>query len=460
MSVYSRLTESWVQPDKVALSFGIDVRYGELRFRIAEREAQLAARGVAPGHVVAIQLPRSLELLETFLAVLKMGAVALPMNTAYTASETRFIIRDSGAVLHLCDGASQPLPTPKTLPSDVAVLCYTSGTTGRPKGAMLTHDNLAACIGGLHQAWQWSPQDVLVHALPLYHVHGLFVAQLGALWAGATTYLMRRFDAASTLRAMVDRRATIFMGVPTFYRRFLKLPESAVDLDLSAMRLFTSGSAPLPAEVHQAFRDRFGHRILERYGMTEVGIVLSNPVNGERRPGAVGFPLPGVLARVVDAETDDVLPPDGIGEIQIGGPSVFAGYLGLPDKTDQALTTDRWMRTGDLGLVDDDGYFHVVGRAKDLVISGGLNIYPREIETVLLQHPAVDEAAVVGIADPDWGEIVVALLVGDATQADALQSWTRQRLAGYKCPKQIRWAEALPRNAMAKVQKNRIREQW
>jgi phosphoserine phosphatase/GNAT superfamily N-acetyltransferase len=343
----------------------------------------------------------------------------------------------------------------------VAVIAYTSGTTGRPKGALLTHDNLAATVCTLHDAWRWSASDVLFHALPLFHIHGLFVAQYGALWAGASTLWTDRFDAAEALRTLERRGCTVFMGVPTFYQRFLDLgPEHRADL--SRMRLFTCGSAALPAATHRAFHERFGHRILERYGMTEAGIVLSNPYEGERRPGAVGHPLPGVQARIVDPSTREVVVGGEVGELQIRGPSVFAGYLGQPERTAEAMI-DGFLCTGDLGRLDAEGYVHLVGRSRDVVITGGLNVYPSEVESALVEHPDILEAAVVGVRDPDLGERPVASLVmrdGASIDGTSLDAFLSDKLATYKRPRDVRLLPTLPRNAMGKVQKAVLERDW
>ncbi|MCB9780640.1 MAG: AMP-binding protein [Alphaproteobacteria bacterium] len=461
------------------------VRYAELDVRVRRAAAWLRSRGVGHGDVVALQQPRSLAFLELHLACLALGACSLTLNDAYPAAEVAFYLADARprlAVLVAVDGAAglpvdvvpaadvragidaaEPLPMaflPEPGDDVLACLLYTSGTTGRPKGAMISHRNLRATVNALHLAWRWSRADHLLHALPLFHVHGLFAAQHGALWAGATATWLSRFDADVVLQTIADRRITVFMGVPTFHHRLLALPPR--DADLSSLRLVTSGSAPLPAADHVAFRERFGVDILERYGMTEVGLVLSNPYDGERRPGAVGFPVPGVSARITDPTTGEELPPGEVGEIRIHGDSVISGYLNLPEQSAAAIE-DGWMHTGDLGFVDDDGYFHVVGRQKDMVISGGLNVYPSEVEAVLRDQPGVAEVAVVGIPDDDLGERVVALVVpqpGGGVDAAALIAACRERLAPYKCPKELRVAGELPRNAMGKVQKQRIRSEW
>ena len=456
--------------------------YGELAAQIDQARGWLKQRALGPGDTLALQLPRHPALLTLALAALSEGIVLLPLNPAYTPRELRFALQDSGAKravllqesfqalseappcplepagtlamsLKYAPPAKQPAPTwPASTP---ALLLYTSGTTGRPKGALSSHGNLQASVEALHQAWAWGPNDVQLHALPLFHVHGLVVAQLVALWAGAQTLWLPKFEADAVWTAIPEHGVSVFMGVPTFHHRLL---QSSVQVDLSSMRLFTSGSAPLPASVHAAFEQRTGLRILERYGMSEVGIVLSNPYQGERRAGTVGRPLPGIQAKITDLESGQELGPDQIGEIRIAGPSVMLGYLGLPEQT-QAAIGDGWMHTGDLGKVSADGYFSIVGRAGDMVISGGLNVYPREVESVLLEHPGVQEVAIVGVPHPEWGEQVVGLFVGEAEPA-ALLSWAKEQLAGFKCPKELRAVQALPRNAMGKVQKGVIREQW
>ncbi len=348
-----------------------------------------------------------------------------------------------------------------SLPSinDTAVIIYTSGTTGRPKGAEITHGNLISNLQSLHEAWDWQPDDVLLHVLPIFHVHGLFVALHGALDAGATTLLMREFDACKTLQTLVDRRCTVFMAVPTIHQRLLDVPE-AKSFDLSHLRLITSGSDRLPDEVFTGFQQTFGHTLLERYGMTETGMNCSNPLNGERRIGSVGLPLPGVEVRVI-AETGEILPEGEIGELEIRGPNVFKGYWRQPDKTSASFSADGWFRTGDLGFREKDGYITLCGRSKDLIISGGLNIYPPEVERVLVEHPAVEACAVIGCLDKEWGEKVIAVVVLNKTESasgEELIRFCRERLAPYKSPKSIVFRDDLPRNAMGKVQKTELRK--
>lgn len=484
MSFFEAMRQRWSDPARVALiTDEATVTYGELEQRVGRAIGWLRAQGVGPGDVVGLQMPRSLAMLELHLANLALGSVTLPMNRAYTPGEVAYLLTDSRAKLAILPAETHPaLDVPAALHApgdlraaldacapgqpgtpedrDIAVVCYTSGTTGSPKGACITHGNLQAITRALHEAWHWRADDVLLHALPLFHIHGLFVAQHGALWADARTVWMPRFDAEQALADIEAHRATVFMGVPTFYHRFLAIEPS--EADLSSMRLFTSGSAPLPAEVHVAFRERYGHVVLERYGMTEIGIALSNPYALERRPGAVGFPLPGVEARIADPDTDAPLEPGSVGEVQVRGPTVFPGYLGRPEATASALR-GGWMHSGDLGFVDADGYFHIVGRAKDMVLSGGLNVYPREIETVLCEHPDIAEAAVVGVPDPDLGERVVASVVtvaGRPLPESALRQLCHGQLADYKRPKAFERLDELPRNTMGKVQKSELRKRW
>lgn len=487
MSWLQTLRQSWRDAHPAVLTDQEHLSFADLDARISRAAGWLAREGLRPGDVVALQMPRSVDFLVLHLAALGTGIVTLPLNTGYTARELEFYLADSKARLAIvlpdqvdalepgparilpaddaltrALAAAEPAVLPEHLPPEtVAVLLYTSGTTGRPKGAVLRHGNIAATVEGLHEAWRWSDDDVLLHALPLFHVHGLFVAQHGALRAGATTHWMPRFDAEEVLRRIAEDGITVFMGVPTFYARLLSLPEQ-VAVDVTGMRLFTSGSAPLPARDHARFHARFGQSIVERYGMTEVGIVLTNPYDGPRRPGTVGHPVPGARARVVDPTTGEPVPDGTVGEIRIAGPSVFDGYLGLPEKTAEALV-DGWMCTGDLGMVDDHGYFRIVGRSKDMVISGGLNVYPSEVEAVLLEHPDVAEAAVVGVPHPDLGERVVASVVparGTSPDPLALIATCRAHLAPYKCPKAIELVESLPRNAMGKVRKEVLRATW
>ncbi len=345
--------------------------------------------------------------------------------------------------------------------SNTAIIIYTSGTTGRPKGAEITHGNLISNLEALHEAWGWQVDDILLHVLPIFHVHGLFVALHGALHAGATALLMRDFDARKTLQTLVDRRCTIFMAVPTIHNRLLDVLD-AKSFDLSHVRLITSGSDRLPDEVFTGFQETFGHTLLERYGMTETGMNCSNPLHGERRIGSVGHPLPGVEVRIVNAETREVLSDGEIGEVELRGPNIFKGYWNQPDKTSASFSADGWFKTGDLGFREKDGYITLCGRSKDLIISGGLNIYPPEVERVLAEHPAVAACAVIGCPDREWGEKVTAVVVLEKTESatgEELMRFCREKLAPYKSPKSIVFRDDLPRNTMGKVQKAELRKE-
>ena len=466
-SLYPLLRQRWTQPDRTAITFdGADISYAALDARVRRALGWLRAQGLGRGDTVALQLGRDPLFLELHLAALAGGMVTLPLNPDYTPREVQHYLDDARprlALLHpdpvALRAALDATPAAEVLDDAgleaPAVLCYTSGTTGRPKGAVISQGNILGTVAGLHTAWQWSAQDTLLHVLPLFHIHGLFVAQYGALYAGARSLWMARFDPARALEHMQHDGVTVFMGVPTLYSRLLALPPQPVEL--SGMRLFTSGSAPLPARVHAAFEARFGHRILERYGMTEVGIVLSNPIDpAARRPGAVGLPLPGVEVRICDPDGTP-LPDGAVGELRIRGPGVIREYLGLPEQT-AAVLVDGWMRSGDLGYRDEEGYIRLAGRAKDLIISGGLNVYPAEVEGVLLEHPAVAQAAVLGLPDPDWGErVVAAVVLQGVADGEALLAHCAARLAGYKRPRQVFVVPDLPRNALGKVQKEPLR---
>ena len=489
-------------PEKVALEF-IDppyqrVTYGELGDLVSRTAGYLRSLGLQEGDRVALQLPKCLEFICLHLAALRLGAISLPLNAAYPPEETAYFLRDSGArLLFAAEPAArqiQPLvsglpelqkcifldpsrpgrfsalvdhaPGLETLPpipepDRTAVIIYTSGTTGLPKGAQITHGNLTANLEALRSAWGWQADDVLLHVLPIFHVHGLFVALHSALHAGATTLLTRQFDPRKTLQSLVERRCSVFMGVPTIHRRLLAAADAG-SFDLSHMRLITSGSDRLSDEVFLGFQQIFKYPLLERYGMTETGMNLSNPLHGERHMGSVGLPLPGVEARVVDPETGNLLPDGQVGEIQVRGPNVFKGYWQQADKTANAFTTDGWFRTGDLGFRETDGYFTLCGRAKDLIITGGLNVYPPEVERVLGEHPAIAASAVIGCPDPEWGECVTAVVVAYDDQTVSTQEiidYCRERLAGYKTPKVVIFQNELPRNAMGKVQKAVLKQQ-
>ena len=343
---------------------------------------------------------------------------------------------------------------------DLAAILYTSGTTGRSKGAMLSHGALASNALTLADYWQFTREDSLIHALPIFHIHGLFVAINITLCAGSHLHFLPRFDADKIMQKMPS--STVLMGVPTFYVRLLQhadLNEKSV----SSMRLFVSGSAPLLAETHQLWQQKTGLAILERYGMTETNMNTSNPYNGDRRPGTVGFPLPGVEVKICNPETGEQLANGEIGQIEVKGPNLFSGYWKMPEKTAEELRPTGWFLTGDLGICDDDGYISIVGRSKDLIISGGYNVYPKEIEGVIDDLEGVEESAVIGLPHPDFGEAVVAIVVGDAKDnalSDAIKSQTQTLLAKFKRPKKVYFVDELPRNTMGKVQKAQLREDY
>jgi malonyl-CoA/methylmalonyl-CoA synthetase len=435
-----------------------------------------------------VQVDKHWQVLPLYLAALRAGLAYLPLNTGYQKGELDYFFGDAqpravictperlGVVATLARGATvltldakggelfdraRTLPatfaTVPRAPDDLASILYTSGTTGRSKGAMLTHRNLASNALALVDAWRFTRGDVLLHALPIYHVHGLFVAIHCALLSASRLLWLPRFEAREVLAHLPH--ATVMMGVPTFYTRLIA--ESGLDRATCAnVRLFVSGSAPLLAETFRAFEERTGQRILERYGMTETGMNASNPLDGERVPGTVGPPLPGVAIRVVDAG-DQPRATGTIGEIQVRGPNVCRGYWRKEDKTAESFTADGWFRTGDVGSFDERGYLAIVGREKDMIISGGLNVYPKEIEERIDAMPGVEESAVVGTPDPDFGEAVIAFVVARPPYAlteRGVIGALKAEIAGYKCPKRVVFVDELPRNAMGKVQKNVLRD--
>jgi malonyl-CoA/methylmalonyl-CoA synthetase len=454
----------------------------------------ITAAGCTPGDRLAAQIHKSPQALAVYAACVQAGVIFLPLNTAYTATELDYFIGNSEARLVLCDPATQSALTPvaeghgarlmtldaaaggsfadvaaampEVFPTvqrdagDLAAFLYTSGTTGRSKGAMLSQRNLLSNAEVLVKEWRFTSDDVLLHALPIFHTHGLFVASNIMLLAGGSMIFLPKFDAETVMARLPD--ATTMMGVPTFYTRLLDDPH--FDRDLTAhMRLFVSGSAPLLAETHRAFEARTGHRILERYGMTETNMNTSNPYDGERRAGTVGFPLPGVELKVTDPETGRILGSGEVGMIEVRGPNVFEGYWQMPEKTAEELRADGFFITGDLGLIDERGYVQIVGRGKDLIISGGYNIYPKEVELLLDEQPGVLESAVIGVPHPDFGESVVGVLVpepGAAVDTAAIAATLQDQLARFKQPKKLVVMEALPRNTMGKVQKNVLRDQF
>ncbi|HEY3950359.1 AMP-binding protein [Phenylobacterium sp.] len=443
------------------LGDGAQVSYAELEAGVAQIAGHLVASGVAPGDRVGLQTEKSVEAVMIYLGVLKAGAVFLPLNPAYTKAEVDYFIGDAGPRVFVTDAlafrdeanAADPLTeTVARKDTDLASLIYTSGTTGRSKGAMLSHGNLAENARALHQAWGFTPHDVLLHALPIFHVHGLFVAMHCAFLSGAPMVWLAKFDDAQVLAALA--RSTVMMGVPTFYTRLLANPGFTRER-AAHMRLFISGSAPLLESTFAEFEQRSGMRILERYGMSEAVIITSNPLDGARIPGSVGYPLPGVALRIGGGEETGV--------IEIKGPSVFSGYWEMPEKTAQEFTADGYFITGDVARRDPDGRVWISGRAKDLIISGGYNVYPKEIELILDELPGVTESAVVGVPHPDFGEGVVAVVIapkGAVPDEAAMIAACREQLAPYKSPKRVVFVDALPRNTMGKVQKNLLRERY
>jgi malonyl-CoA/methylmalonyl-CoA synthetase len=463
--------------------------FGDLLDLTGRMATLLRAAGVGPGDRVAAQVEKSPEAVCLYLACLQAGAVYVPINPGYTPAELGYFLSDAEPRLVVCDPEAEAGVAPLAaaaraalytlgadgggrlaaeaagLPSeracavraggDVAAILYTSGTTGRSKGAMLSHDNLWSNAATLHWLWGFRPGDVLIHALPLYHTHGLFVALNLALMNGGRAILMPKFDAEAAIGLMP--RASVLMGVPTFYVRLLASPRLTREA-CAGMRLFVSGSAPLLAATHAEFEARTGHRVLERYGMTETGMNASNPLEGERRPGSVGPAIPGVSLRVA-GRGGAALGPDEVGVLEVKGPNVFQGYWRNPEKTAEAFRPDGWFVTGDLATIGADGYVTIVGRDRDLIISGGLNVYPREVEAELDALPGVVESAVIGAPHPDLGEAVVAVLTVEGDPGDVIGA-LRGRLAGFKLPRRVEVVDALPRNAMGKVEKAALRERF
>ena len=476
------------------LDSGRDVSYADAEAGSARYAALFASLGLVPGDRVAVQVEKSPEALLLYLGCLRAGLVYLPLNTAYQEGEIGYFLKDAqpgavvaqprsmrwlkplaerlgiahlfsldehgqGTLVQAASGAPSTFATVARGADDLAAILYTSGTTGRSKGAMLTHRNLASNALVLHRAWGFGPDDVLIHMLPLFHVHGLFVACHCVLMNGSAMRFHNRFDAE---RALADfAESTVFMGVPTFYTRLLAEPGLSREA-CARMRLFVSGSAPLLAETHVEFEARTGHRILERYGMTETGMLTSNPLEGERRAGSVGRALPGTLVKVVDDEDREVMAGE-IGHVLVKGSNVFRGYWRMPERNLEEFA-DGWFRTGDMGTLAADGYLAIVGRSKDLIITGGYNVYPKEIELALDELPGVHESAVVGVPHPDFGEAVTAIVVASAgrdrpDEAELIGALKR-KLANFKVPKRVFVVDELPRNAMGKVQKNLLRERY
>jgi malonyl-CoA/methylmalonyl-CoA synthetase len=476
------------------LADGGEVSYEEF-LRLAGRFANaLTGIGLVPGDRLVVQVQKSPEALALYAACVRAGIVLVPLNSAYTVTELGYFVENSGAGVVVCDGASRDALAPLTarlgagletldadgggslrdradeLPpefgtvareaDDLAAILYTSGTTGRSKGAMLTHRNLLSNAETLCDIWRFTDRDVLLHALPIFHTHGLFVATNVVLASGGAMIFLPRFDPDRVIAELP--RATAMMGVPTFYTRLLDDPRFTRDA-VRHMRLFISGSAPLLAETHVRFEERTGHRILERYGMTETSMNTSNPYEGERRAGTVGFALPGVEVKVTDPKSGTALAAGDVGVIEVRGPNVFKGYWQMPEKTAAELQDDGFFITGDLGRIDGEGYLHIVGRSKDLIISGGYNIYPKEVELVLDAAPGVLESAVVGVPHRDLGEGVLGIIVpepGGVPDLEAIAAGAAEQLARFKIPRRLVVLDALPRNAMGKVQKADLRRDF
>ena len=470
------------------------ITHAEFLAKAAQYAHQITASGLVAGDRLAVQIGKSANALAVYAACVQAGVIFLPLNTAYTGAEIEYFIDNSGAKLVLCDGEKQAdiaaicdrlharldvmnadgsgsfddaarqhpteFDTVDRASNDLAAFLYTSGTTGRSKGAMLSHENLLSNSQVLVDHWRFGADDVLLHALPIFHTHGLFVATNVCLLAGCAMRFYAGFDRDLIIRDIP--KATSLMGVPTFYTRLLDDPRFDRDLTKN-MRLFISGSAPLLAETHIQFEERTGHRILERYGMTETNMNTSNPYDGERRAGTVGHALPGVEIKVCDPETGAELPTGEIGVLEVRGPNVFQGYWQMPEKTREELRENGFFITGDLAYIDDRGYVTIVGRSKDLIISGGYNIYPKEIELILDDQAGILESAVVGVPHPDFGETVVAILVpaqGATPDTDTIKTSVEGQLARFKQPRSYQIMDSLPRNTMGKVQKNILREMF
>ena len=473
--------------------------YGDVDQVTARFAVTLTEMGVKPGDRIAVQVDKSMEALMLIMATMRMGAVILPLNSAYTPAEMAYFINDAEPALVVCDPgrADQLRPiaekadarletlgiwtspevsagsflnavpeatggfqTFESAGDDLAAIIYTSGTTGRSKGAVISHHNLVSNARVLVDYWHFTADDVLLHALPIYHTHGLFVASNVSLMAGASMIFLPKFDQDQMLEWLP--RATTMMGVPTFYTRLLADDRFSPEATRH-MRLFISGSAPLLAETHVRFEERTGHRILERYGMTETNMNTSNPYDGDRRAGTVGFPLPGTDLRIVDPDTGDALPDGEIGMIEVRGPNVFSGYWRMPKKTAEEFQGDGFFITGDLGRIDTDGYVTIVGRGKDLIISGGFNVYPKEVESAIDGLSGIVESAVFGVPHPDFGEGVCAAVVCEADcdlTGEQITGTLAETMAKFKQPRHIEFLDELPRNIMGKVQKNVLRDRF
>lgn len=502
-NLYHRIAGRFPESSDAALFADIDdgrrYSYGDVERVTARFAATLVELGLEPGDRVAAQVDKSIEALMLYLATVRAGGVFLPLNTAYTPNEVEYFLTDAEPRVFFCDpgkaealegvaakagsaletlgvyrngetpGASgtflQKVPETASFETvirasdDLATILYTSGTTGRSKGAMTTHDNLWTNAQTLQEYWRFSSEDVLLHALPIFHTHGLFTSTNTILAAGASMIWLPKFDADKVIARLSD--ATAMMGVPTFYTRLLDRNDFTRDLT-AHIRVFISGSAPMLTETHEQFQSRTGHTILERYGMTETQMNTSNPYDGRRVPGTVGFPLPDVEVQVTNPETGEALPTGEVGMIEVRGPNVFKGYWRMPEKTAEEVRDSGFFITGDLGTIDKDGYVSIVGRSKDLIISGGYNIYPKEIEEAIDDLPGVLESAVIGAPHPDFGEGVVAVVVpqGESQLSeDGIVGGLSDKLARFKQPKRVFFVDSLPRNAMGKVQKKALRDE-
>jgi malonyl-CoA/methylmalonyl-CoA synthetase len=490
MNTYACFAERFLQsPTRLFLEAdrGESFSYADVDRATARYANFLLGLGLKSGDRVAVQVDKSPQAVFLYLACLRAGLCYLPLNNAYQQGEIRYFLSDAEPAVAICSpqnvewfaklcadanvphtftldqngagsftdsarSAATKFITATSNPDDLAVIIYTSGTTGRSKGAMVTHGNLTSNAQVLCNAWKITSADVLIHALPIFHIHGLFVALNTTLLSGAKLIFHRKFDAHAVSAALPH--ATLLMGVPTFYTRLLTEPSFTRESCLS-MRLFVSGSAPLLLDTFNEFRERSSHTILERYGMSEAGMICSNPYEGERRGGTVGKTLPGVNLRIDGGDT---------GGIEIRGANVFSGYWRMPEKTREEFTADGYFKTGDIGTIDKDGYVSIVGRAKDLIISGGFNVYPKEIELVIDAIPGVAESAVIGLPHPDFGEAVTAVIVRDKqdsslNEADVV-AHVKTELASFKVPKRVHFVEELPRNTMGKVQKSTLRERF
>ncbi|MCG3269497.1 malonyl-CoA synthase [Yoonia sp. I 8.24] len=470
---------------------GQTVSYAGFVQRVAQLAHVLRDAGVQPGDRILVQAPKTADTIALYGAAIQAGAVYLPLNTAYTQSELSYFAEDATPRLIICDtkdfaridaafdvpvltmaadgsgtladagdAANTSFETVSRAPDDLAALLYTSGTTGRSKGAMLSHKNLLSNARSLTDLWEIGDKDRLIHALPIFHTHGLFVAMNTSLLAGAQVRFMQAFNQDAVIAELP--KSTMLMGVPTFYTRLLDDPRLTREL-CANMRLFVSGSAPLLAETHTAFEQRTGQRILERYGMTETNMITSNPFAGDRIAGTVGYPLPGTEVIITDPDTGAPVPAGDIGMIEVRGDNVFQGYLNMPEKTREELRETGFFITGDLGVAADDGRISIVGRQKDLIISGGYNIYPKEIEDVINDVDGVLESAVFGVPHPDFGESVLAavILEPEATvTSDEIAAQVTAELARFKHPRRYIMRDALPRNTMGKVQKNLLRDEY